>query len=405
VRQSIKIRDLENTAEEAERPKRTTRTATRATPNDEKTDRPNEKRSNGGHDGRAMLQKVVELLGELRTEVNELRQEVMDQREVIEGQQDTIRDLGRQLEDTKKQMGEELRKGREQLEAIATRVTEPRPLSYVEVAQTLSASQVDTVISNSVQRTTTPRVTEILHCTFDTSSTEDERAEEITPGAIRTLEEGEVRAEKAQPDWRCLAVIKDPKKPRIRIACRNEEENKTIKRLVEVKLPRGTRMLRDDLHPIKVDHVSRTAVLDETNNIRDGAAEAIGRENEVQIAKIGWLSDRYTYKAHGSMVIYLARASDARRLLTDRYAYAGGESGKTSIFEHRDRPEQCYNCQRIGDGHRAYQCNNPQVCANCAKEGHRHRDCHETIAKFVPCGGPHPSFSRNCRKLYPSLHE
>jgi hypothetical protein len=25
--------------------------------------------------------------------------------------------------------------------------------------------------------------------------------------------------------------------------------------------------------------------------------------------------------------------------------------------------------------------------------------------KCVPCGGPHESFSRNCRKLYPSQHE
>jgi hypothetical protein len=202
--------------------------------------------------------------------------------------------------------------------------------------------------------------------------------------------EGEVRAEQDQPSWRCLAVIKDPKKPRIKIACRNEEEHKTIKRLVEAKLPRGTRMLRDDLHPIKVDHVNRTAVLDETNNIRVGAAEAIGRENDVQIAKIGWLplSDRQIYKAHGSMVIYLTRASDARRLLTDGYAYAGGESGKTAVFEHRDRPEQCYNYQRIGDGHRAYQCHNPQACANCAKEGHHHRDCREAVSKCVPFGGP-----------------
>jgi hypothetical protein len=41
-----------------------------------------------------------------------------------------IRDLGRQLEETKEQMGEELEQGREQLEAIATRATEPRPLSW-----------------------------------------------------------------------------------------------------------------------------------------------------------------------------------------------------------------------------------------------------------------------------------
>ena len=29
----------------------------------------------------------------------------------------------------------------------------------------------------------------------------------------------------------------------------------------------------------------------------------------------------------------------------------------------------------------------------------------EAVVKCVPCGGPHESFSRNCRKLYPSQHE
>jgi hypothetical protein len=27
------------------------------------------------------------------------------------------------------------------------------------------------------------------------------------------------------------------------------------------------------------------------------------------------------------------------------------------------------------------------------------------MPKCVPCGGPHESYSRNCRKLYPSQHE
>ena len=75
----------------------------------------------------------------------------------------------------------------------------------------------------------------------------------------------------------------------------------------------------------------------------------------------------------------------------------------TSTFEYRPRPMQCYNCQDIG--HKAFQCKNVQKCAKCAAEGHRHSSCNQTVPKCVPCGDPHESFSRNCRKLYPSRHE
>jgi hypothetical protein len=346
------------------------------------------------------------MLGELQLELKGLRQEVWDQREVIEEQREMIRKLGLQLEDTKNQVGEDLRQRHEQLEAIATRVTESQPLSYAEAARSLSTSLPSNIGAGPALGKTQSSFTETFHCTIDISRNNNERADEITPGAIRALVEGEITpGEQGQPGWRCLAVIKDPKKPRIRIACRNEDEYKTVKRLIEAKLPGGTRMLQDQLYQVKVDGVKRTAILDDGNNIRAEAADVVGRENDIQVAKVGWLSSRDTYKAYGSMVLYLTRASEARRLLEDGYAYAGGQSGKTTVFEHRDRPEQCYNCQKIGDGHRAYQCNNTQVCGKCAKEGHHHRDCHEAIFKCVLCEGPHPSFSRNCRKLYPPPNE
>ncbi|PNH41450.1 hypothetical protein VD0004_g5660 [Verticillium dahliae] len=97
-----------------------------------------------------------------------------------------------------------------------------------------------------------------------------------------------------------------------------------VKRLVGAKLPRGARMLRDELYPVKVDYVSRTVVVDEANAIRSGAAEEIGKENDVQVAKVGWLSNRDVPKAYGSMVIYLTKKADAERLLAEGYAYAGG---------------------------------------------------------------------------------
>ena len=147
------------------------------------------------------------------------------------------------------------------------------------------------------------------------------------------------------------------------------------------------------------------AVLDENGEIRAGAAEAIGRENDTQIAKIAWLSNRRqreSVRIDGG--ISQQRPSTLSASFRKASSTAGGESGYTKAFERRERPKQCYNCQEITD-HKAYQCKKTQVCGRCAKEGHRHSECTEVIPKCVPCGGPHESFSRNCRKLYPSRHE
>jgi hypothetical protein len=102
------------------------------------------------------------------------------------------------------------------------------------------------------------------------------------------------------------------------------------------------------------------------------------------------------------MVVYVTKGSDAVRLLQGQYFHIAGESAYTSVYELRNGPVQCYNCQAIG--HKAFSCKKMQVCANCAKEGHHHRDCLEEVPKCVPCGGPHESFSRNCGTLHPMRH-
>jgi hypothetical protein len=48
----------------------------------------------------------------------------------------------------------------------------------------------------------------------------------------------------------------------------------------------GTRVLWDQLFPIKLGSVNRIAVLDENDQIRLGIAEKLGKENNVQIAKM-----------------------------------------------------------------------------------------------------------------------
>ena len=112
-----------------------------------------------------------------------------------------------------------------------------------------------------------------------------------------------------------------------------------VKQAAETKIARGVRVLRDELYPITVDNVNRLAVLDENEEIRTGAAEAFGRENDTTVAKIAWLSKKNIAKAYGSMVVYLTKSSDARRLLREGFFHVAEESGYTGIFERRPRLE------------------------------------------------------------------
>jgi hypothetical protein len=243
---------------------------------------------------------------------------------------------------------------------------------------------------------------DVPNVTVDISRADSEHGG-MSAGTVRAAVEKEMRTMEAHKSWRCRAVTADhATQSRIRIACRDEDEHELIKRAAE-KIGAGSRVLRDELFPVKVDNVKRTAVLDEKDEIRAGAAEAFGEENGTTVAKIAWLSKRDVPKAYGSMVVYVTKKSDARRLVAEGYFHAGGESGTTSAFEHRPRPGQCYNCQELG--HKAYQCRKTQRCGRCAKDGHHHKSCSEAVMKCVLCGGPHESFSRNCRMLYPPQHE
>ncbi|OJZ79839.1 hypothetical protein ASPFODRAFT_54489 [Aspergillus luchuensis CBS 106.47] len=229
--------------------------------------------------------------------------------------------------------------------------------------------------TDSTWNTTPTTFTDTLYCTIDTSKMADNENEKPSAGPIRTAVETEIRTMENYTNWQCRAVTVDPKNTsRIRIACRDEADHQLVKKVAETKVGAGARVLRDELYPIKVDSV-----------------------------KVAWLSRKENSKAYGSMVVYLTKGSDAWRLLADGFFHAGGESGVTSTFENRPRPMQCYNCQEIG--HKAFQCKNAQKCAKCAAEGHHHSTCDQTIPKCIPCGGPHESYSKNCRKLYPSHHE
>jgi hypothetical protein len=331
---------------------------------------------------------------------------------LIANLKETITQQSQVIETLRKEQAE-LKAGQEQLKtqnaALQAEIREfkdelRRPIpSYADAARTPPVSLPTNVRTISLPNTTPATFTDTLHCTVDISRAGSE-GDRVSAGTIRAEVEKEIRVMDVYANWRCRAVTVDQKNTnRIKIACRNEAEHQLVKRVAETKIGAGVRVLRDELYPIKVDNVKRTAVLDENDEIRAGAAETFSEENETTIAKISWLSKKDVPKAYGSMVVYLTKSNDARRLITEGFFHAGGESGTTSVFERRPRPDQCYNCQEIG--HKAFQCKNGQKCARCARDGHHHGNCNEAVLRCVPCGGPHESFSRNCQKLYPSHHE
>lgn len=72
----------------------------------------------------------------------------------------------------------------------------------------------------------------------------------------------------------------------IRIACRDGCEFQRVKDAAQKTAIAGTRVLRDQLYPVKVDNANRTAILDKEGKVLPGAAHVVGKENDVSIAKI-----------------------------------------------------------------------------------------------------------------------
>lgn len=348
-----------------------------------------------------VIQQQTDMLAKLSTELVSVKTELATVKAELSNVKNCVAEEQKQVAEELKQVYVQLDDISNNLILTTTTISTSPNLSYANVARTPPDSSPANLNSISSMETTPSSTTDSLFCTIDTSRVESGEGDKTSVGAIRTIVEREIRGRGDCVNWRCRAVTKDPKNPsRVRIACRDEAELKIVKEVAEKKMATGTRVLRDELYPIKVDNVNRSVVLDDEGNIRTGAAEAFSQENETTVAKIAWLSRKDTAKAYGSMVVYVTKGSDARRLLSEGFFHAGGESGYTRVFERRVRPEQCYNCQEIG--HKAFNCKKAQVCAKCAKQGHHHSGCKETVMNCVLCGGPHESFSHNCPKLYPT---
>ncbi|KAL9572083.1 hypothetical protein ACKAV7_003800 [Fusarium commune] len=306
VKPTSKVRDtarqLEDTAIET---RRNTRQTTRNVPAEEQIDRPTETRKSSGSgsgssDGRAMLQKTLDLLAESRRETKRLQEALKEQmemtrelKEAVAKQEETVREMGKQMVEIKDQMTEELQRVREQLETIAANAMDGPQRSYADV------TQLTPFLPHNDSRTLAapPNPTDVLYCTIDVSRLEEDEAR-LSAGTIRATVENEVRAELDNPTWRCRAVTRDPKNPhRVRITCRDKSEHEIMKRIAETKLAPGAYILRDNLYLIRVDNINCIAVLDERNKVQPAITEMLSRENNTEVTKIAWLSKRDIPKA------------------------------------------------------------------------------------------------------------
>lgn len=63
---------------------------------------------------------------------------------------------------------------------------------------------------------------------------------------------------------------------------------------------------------ILFDDTYRTGVLEQEGHLQPGILDKLGKENEVNIAKISWLSKKDSMKAYGSMVVYVTKRAMLR---------------------------------------------------------------------------------------------
>ncbi|KJZ68662.1 hypothetical protein HIM_11947 [Hirsutella minnesotensis 3608] len=192
---------------------------------------------------------------------------------------------------------------------MAGEATVPRGprATFADIARPLPASPPTSVHSVSGP-TKQHSAGESLHCTIDTSRVSESNKTKAQVGSIRQAIEVEMRAKSGQETWRCAAVARESRNAdRVKIVCRDEAELQMVKEAAQKTAVEGSRVMRDQLYPVRVDNANRTAVLDAEGDILPGAIEALSAENRVTIGKISWLSKR-------SQSLLMQEAADMREM-------------------------------------------------------------------------------------------
>jgi hypothetical protein len=243
-----------------------------------------EEKQSGKDGNKDILKKIGQYLESTYQEAKGLKEVLIEQKKMIKEQSERIREqsstiqaLQTQMEAIQSQSMEECKQLREQLDTI---MSTPAKATYAAVLDKQPGHQQDTPLVPPAPST----LANTLFCTIDMSRVGEGDKAKAQIADIRQHIEKEMRGSEKTRNWRCAAIIKDPKNAdRVKVVCRHEDEIQQVKEAAQkIDIP-GLRVLRDQLYPVKIDDANRTAVLDIDGNILPGAAKALGKENNISI--------------------------------------------------------------------------------------------------------------------------
>ncbi|KAL3704454.1 hypothetical protein TMatcc_010145 [Talaromyces marneffei ATCC 18224] len=174
-----------------------------------------EEKQSGKDGNRDMLKKIGQYLESTYQEVKGLKEIIIEQgkmikeqSEMIRAQSSTIQALQTQVEAIESQSIEECKQLWEQLNTIASA---PAKATYATDIEVVPLAR--------------PTLANTLFCTIDTSRVGEEDKARTQIANIRQQIKKEMRGNEETQNWRCAAMVKDPKNAdRIKVICRDEEE-------------------------------------------------------------------------------------------------------------------------------------------------------------------------------------
>jgi hypothetical protein len=250
-----------------------------------------------------------------------------------------------------------------------------------------SASQMDTTASLSIAIDLT-----------DTGSINHHTAK---PGAVRKQIEDSLANHEATKDAQCRGISRSPKDHnKFKLLFANEKQAQTVRQNQEwlQSLFPGAKLQAEKWYPVRADAVCKLSVTNSPHStaITPETADMIGKENNVTVKKLQWLSRIDAGKAYGSMVVYLGSRDDAAKLLKEGIMDIDGETSFIRPFERRLGPVRCFKCHQFN--HIAPKCPSQDViCGTCAQPGHAAKDCTSNHVECAVCRGPHTTYDNGCR--------